>query len=386
MWSAHELIVAPATVAGVGARAIVRIAGDGTEALLRRIFVPMGVELPRPGESPRVVPGRLADEGLGRDWGELPVDVLFWPGPGGPIGGPLAEVQLPASAPLVDAVIAEACRLGARLARGGEFTLRGFLTGRLDLVQAEAVLAVVDARTPEDLSAALDRMAGGAGRALNHVRGELLDLLADIEASIDFADEATPDAVPVTPAWRTVAARLDGCRRSLDEVARSLVGRDATAADVPRVVLVGRPNIGKSSLFNALVGRDAALVADESGTTRDWIEARVSGDLGREWLLVDLAGLDASAACEDDLIASADILPESMVASMRASSASRSAHLPRANVTRSRRGSHQYPTYFISGVGGIVFELLTGMFNSFIMASKRPRTSSAASRPRMTSR
>ena len=305
MWSAHELIVAPATVAGAGARAIVRIAGDGTEALLRRIFVPMGVELPRPGESPRVVPGRLADEGLGRDWGELPVDVLFWPGPGGPIGGPLAEVQLPASAPLVDAVIAEACRLGARLARGGEFTLRGFLTGRLDLVQAEAVLAVVDARTPEDLSAALDRMAGGAGRALNHVRGELLDLLADIEASIDFADEATPDAVPATPAWRTVAARLDGCRRSLDEVARSLVGRDATAADVPRVVLVGRPNIGKSSLFNALVGRDAALVADESGTTRDWIEARVSGDLGREWLLVDLAGLDASAACEDDLIASA---------------------------------------------------------------------------------
>ena len=294
MWSADELIVAPATVPGRGARAIVRLTGDGLAALLEAMFMPQATSWPRPGEPPRVVHATLATDGLGREWGALPVEILCWPGPAGPVGGPLAEVQLPASAHLVDAVVVEACRHGARLARGGEFTLRAFLTGRLDLVQAEAVLGVVDARTPEELSAALDRMAGGAGRALAAVRDELLDLLADIEASIDFADETTPDSVPVAPAWSGIAERLDGCRRSIERASATLAARDAAATDLPRVALVGPPNIGKSSLFNALVGHEAALVADESGTTRDWLEARIGGTSGSDHVLVDLAGLDAA--------------------------------------------------------------------------------------------
>lgn len=301
MWSINELIVAPATVPGRGARAIVRLAGQRLAELL-----PALVDAdcwPRPGEQPRAVRGTLAAAGLAREWGPLPVDVLAWPGHGGPIGGPLAEVQLPASQPLVEAVVAEACRHGARLARGGEFTLRAFLAGRLDLVQAEAVLGVVDARTPAELSAALDRLGGGAGRALERVRGDLLDILADIEASIDFADEATPDAVPAGPAWAVVAARLDAARDAVDRVVATLAGRDAAACELPRVVLAGRPNIGKSSLFNAICGRAAALVADEQGTTRDWIEARMGGSLGRDWLLVDLAGIDAAGGGTDDAIA-----------------------------------------------------------------------------------
>ena len=301
MWSADELIVAPATVPGRGARAIVRLAGDRLADLLPRLVDADG--WPRSGEQPRVVRARLAADGLAGGWGPLPVDVLAWPGPGGPIGGPLAELQLPASVPLVDAVIAEACRHGARLARGGEFTLRGFLAGRLDLVQAEAVLGVVDARTPEELTAALDRLGGGAGRRLGEVRGDLLDLLADIEASIDFADEATPDAVPVGPAWSAVAERLRHGRDAVARVIATLAGRDAVAGDLPRVVLVGPPNIGKSSLFNAVVGREAALVADEVGTTRDWLEGRVPGGRGRDWLLVDLAGLDAAAGVAEGTIA-----------------------------------------------------------------------------------
>lgn len=298
MWSAHELIVAAATVPGAGARAVVRLAGDGLESLLPRMFTATGRGFARAGESPRVVQARLAADRLGREWGELEVGILQWPGPAGPIGGPLAEVQLPASKPLVDAVVAEACRCGARLARGGEFTLRAFLTGRLDLVQAEAVLAVVDAETPEELIAALDRMAGGGGRALAGVRDDLLDLLADLEAAIDFADESTPDDVPVAAAWAEIVRRLEHAAARIAEVATMLARRDAAAADLPRVVLVGRPNIGKSSLFNALVGREAALVADESGTTRDWLEARVgtgAGD-GPEFILVDLAGLTDSVA------------------------------------------------------------------------------------------
>lgn len=305
MWSSTERIVAPATVPGPGARAIVRLAGDRLGELLPHLFAAREPGWPEAGEPPRVVRAAFAAEGLGRDWGELPVEILCWPGPGGPVGGPLAEVQLPACGPLVDAVVAEACRHGARLARGGEFTLRSYLAGRIDLVQAEAVLGVIDARTPEQLTAALDRLAGGVGTVLARTRDELLDLLADIEASIDFADEATPDAVPAAPDWPAVAARLGGCRRSIDAVVATLTSRDASATDLPRVVLAGRPNIGKSSLFNALLGRDAALVADESGTTRDWIEARVPGEHGRDWLLVDLAGLDATPATEEEAVASA---------------------------------------------------------------------------------
>ena len=86
----------------------------------------------------------------------------------------------------------EACRLGARLARGGEFSLRSFLAGKIDLLQAEAVVGIVDARTPKELSQALDRMAGGVGRLVEQLREYLLDLVADIEAAIDFADDLAP--------------------------------------------------------------------------------------------------------------------------------------------------------------------------------------------------
>jgi len=298
MFSSHELVVAPATVPGPGGRAIVRIAGDGLEGLLARLFDASAPGFAAAAAPPRVVMARLAGDGLGREWGAVPVAVLHWPGPRGPIGGPLAEVQLPCSPPLVEAVVAAACRCGARLARGGEFTLRAFLAGRLDLLQAEAVLGVIDARSPEELAAALDRMAGGAGATLRRSRDALLDLLADIEAAIDFADETTPDAVPATDAawWREVGARLEAEHVAVAEIETHLARRGAGAGDVPRVVLVGRPNVGKSSLFNLLTGHAAALVADEAGTTRDWLQARLDGGTGPACVLVDLAGLPAGEA------------------------------------------------------------------------------------------
>ncbi len=296
MFSTTDLIVAAATRPGAGARAIVRLAGDGLDRVIAGLIDPNPPGFPNRGEPPRVVIGRLAASGMGREWGEFAVEVLWWPGPGGPIGGPLAEVQLPACSPLVADFIARACQRGCREARGGEFTLRAFLSGRMDLVQAEAVVAVSDARSPAELAAALDRMAGGAGRTLATVRDDLLDLLADIEAAIDFADEATPDAVPVGPVWQHVADRIAACDAAVGATRANLAARDAAAAELPLVVLAGPPNIGKSSLLNALVGRDAALVADERGTTRDWVEARLSDATGPRCLLVDLAGVDDAEA------------------------------------------------------------------------------------------
>jgi len=289
MFSPSDLIVAPATPSGSGLRGIVRLAGEGLAELVQRLVTIQPPGLAAPGHPPRLVRGRLA-AALADEWGALEVEILHWPGPGGPLGGPLAELQLPASVPLVAAVVASACGAGGRLARGGEFTLRAFLAGRLDLLQAEAVLSVVDARAPDELARGLDRLAGGAGGSLNCRRDQLLDLVADVEAAIDFADETTPDSVPATPQWTAVAARVVACDAALKAVADSLIERDATGADQPRVVLVGPPNIGKSSLFNALAGRDAAIVADERGTTRDWLEARL-GSEDAACVLVDLPGV-----------------------------------------------------------------------------------------------
>lgn len=296
-WSADELIAAPATPDGPGARAIVRLAGDGLATLLGALVeADDGVRLTPDPAPARVVTARLAGA-LAVAWGRVPVGILYWPGPAGPIGGPLAEVHLPCSAPLVDAVMAEACRRGARLARGGEFTLRAFLTGRLDVVQAEAVLAVVEASSPAELAAALDRMAGGAGAILRRLRDDLLDVLADVEASIDFADETTPDATPGigATAWRSLADRIDRTLAGVRDARATLQARGVAGAELPRVVLFGPPNIGKSSLFNTLAGRDAALVADAAGTTRDMLEVRmefIHPDAGAvACVLVDVAGM-----------------------------------------------------------------------------------------------
>ncbi|NBT14075.1 MAG: hypothetical protein EBS56_10950 [Planctomycetia bacterium] len=300
-----ELIVAPATVPGSGARAIVRLSGEGLATLLGQLVVPEPPESFTAGGPPRCLATRLHPM-LAATWGPLEVDVLWWPGPAGPTGGPLAELQLPASQPLVDAIIAAACSSGARLARGGEFSLRSFLAGRIDLVQAEAVLAVVDARTPDELATALDRMAGGAGRRLHAVREQLLDILADVEAVIDFSDEHAPDHLTSADAafWQAIDGRLAAAVRSLEEVAAHVDARDAASGDLPRVVLAGRPNIGKSRLFNTLAGRPTALVADEVGTTRDWITAHLE-EHDTACLLVDLAGIDRCVA--GDSVAAAAI-------------------------------------------------------------------------------
>lgn len=298
MWDPDDLIVAPATVPGRGIRAIVRLGGTGLDDLLAGLFVLPG---PLPA-APRAIQATLRPDRLGAEWGAIGVEILRWPGPAGPTGGPLAELQLPCSQPLVEAMVAEACRLGARLARGGEFTLRAFLAGKLDLIQAEAVLAVVDARSPGELSHALDRLAGGVGRDLHALRERLLDLTADVEAAIDFADERSPDSLGQSSAafWGGVIATLREIGHALEAAVVKVESRDAGARGrLPRVVICGPPNIGKSSLYNALVGREAALVADEAGTTRDWLETVVRGDSpglpgqpgAVEWLLVDTAGV-----------------------------------------------------------------------------------------------
>jgi tRNA modification GTPase len=207
----------------------------------------------------------------------------------------LAELHLPGSMPLAEAVLDAVCRCGARVARPGEYTMRAFLAGRLDLTQAEAVLGVIDATERRGLGVALAQLAGGVSRPLHALRDELLDLLARLEAGLDFAEEDI-EFISRDEIRGRLARAANIAAQSRDSL-RTRQRGDALA----RVVLRGTPNVGKSSLFNALAGdADAAITSHEAGTTRDYLTATI--DLGGVTCqLVDTAGIGGDeVACDVD--------------------------------------------------------------------------------------
>jgi tRNA modification GTPase len=167
--------------------------------------------------------------------------------------------------------------------------MRAFLAGRLDLTQAEAVLGVIDAVDRRHLDAALRQLAGGLAGPLGQLRGELLELLAHLEAGLDFADEdiefiRMPDLLE----------QLDHAAALVAGLNQQMTSRGAETGE-PRVVLMGRPNVGKSSLLNALVGDQAALVARSPGTTRDYLTHRIDMD-GLACVVIDTAGVEGRAS------------------------------------------------------------------------------------------
>ncbi|MBI5170112.1 MAG: tRNA uridine-5-carboxymethylaminomethyl(34) synthesis GTPase MnmE [Candidatus Eisenbacteria bacterium] len=173
---------------------------------------------------------------------------------------------------------------GARLARPGEFTLRAFLHGRLDLVQAEAVAELIGARSESMQRAALARLGGQLSRDLRGQLEALADALAEVEARVDFAEDVGGVEVPVE-----LVARLAAIAEALRAHLRGAAWGRAMREGVP-VVIVGQPNAGKSSLFNRLVGEDRAIVADVPGTTRDRVSATIERE-GARFTLSDTAGL-----------------------------------------------------------------------------------------------
>ncbi|AWM42224.1 tRNA uridine-5-carboxymethylaminomethyl(34) synthesis GTPase MnmE [Gemmata obscuriglobus] len=282
-----DTIVALSSAPDPGARAIVRVSGPNARAVVARVFA--AEPLPTSPGSRRFVRGVLRLSGVSSP---LPAVLYFFAGPKSYTGQDLAELHLVGSPPLVERLISDLLSAGARPARPGEFTMRAFLAGKKDLPQAEAVQAVIEAGTDSDLSAALEQLAGGVSRPLDALRDDLLNLLADVEAALDFADE---DIEFVTQA--ATVARVRGAVEHLEMVRKQLDARTLSGRSV-RVALVGLPNAGKSSLFNALAS-GAALVSPVAGTTRDYLTKPLAL-AGVPVELVDTAGwLDATDTIEE---------------------------------------------------------------------------------------
>jgi tRNA modification GTPase len=289
MFSPHDTIVAISTPPGHGGIGVVRVSGPKARSIVRALLEGEPALLPRHATFARVLdwPG-----GDGRATDVLDQVVVTWfEAPASYTGDDVVEISAHGSPVTLARILEQAMRRGARAAAAGEFTLRAFLNGKLDLVQAEAVADLIEAVTPEQARAACEQLEGGLGRAIGQVEASLFDLQAQVEAAIDFPEHrdqgghggGSPPAV--SAALDAVVGRIDTLLRGAERGRLLREGR--------HVVIVGPPNSGKSSLFNALLGCARAIVAATPGTTRDVLIERCAIG-GVPITLVDTAGLRAT--------------------------------------------------------------------------------------------
>lgn len=300
-----DTIVAPATALGASRASLIRVSGPGAQALAAHIApgafsrgCAAGVlPLPRPERAPL----------------DLPVELLRYPAPGSYTGQDVLELVVPGNPWLGERVLRTLVeREGFRLAQPGEFSARAYLAGKMTIAQAEGVAAIIAATHAEHLAAARELSDGRAGRECARLCDECAQVLALVEAGIDFTDQ--DDVVPIAPG--PLISRLDALRARIESRLGAAGGAEAAGA-LPRVALVGRPNAGKSTLFNAMLGRARALASPRAGTTRDVLEEELdlaadAPGAGRV-VLMDLPGLDPLAgegpqAAANAGLARADVL------------------------------------------------------------------------------
>jgi tRNA modification GTPase len=269
-----ETIIALATPPGVGALAVIRLSGPASRAIVDAL-----VSNRIDWQPQRAIYRTLAQGGAVLD----DVVLTFWRAPHSFTGEDTVEISCHGNPRIVEGIIRVALELGARAARPGEFTQRAFLNDRLSLTQAEGLLDLLYAPTERALASARAMKEGRLGESLENARAEIVDLLSHLEASLDFAEEGIePRLGP------EFTARLDQVQARLQELLRSApLGR--VLQEGALTAIVGAPNVGKSSLLNALLREDRAIVAPTPGTTRDLIEAACSVR-GLPLRLIDTAG------------------------------------------------------------------------------------------------
>lgn len=285
-----SVIAAVASGWGRSPRAIIRLSGPGTNELCNRLFDPS----PIAGGQMALARFRLTDTLL------LPCLLIRSDAPRSYTGEDAAEMVVPGNPALLERITARLCaEPGVREAGPGEFSARAYLSGRITLDQAEGVAALIAAQNDQQLAAAKSLMEGQTGSTYRAWTEEVATLLALVEAGIDFTDQE--DVVPISPA--SLAARLSRLTSAIRGTLGAAAGAEQLSA-LPRVVLVGRPNAGKSTLFNALLGRRRAITSPVAGTTRDAIvetlDLAPAVPCGSAVQLVDLAGLDAATSGEVD--------------------------------------------------------------------------------------
>ena len=276
--AAPPTIAAIATPPGRGGVGIVRVSGNSLEALIAAV----AGEVPAP---------RMATVTTFRDAAGAPLDqglVLYFPAPGSYTGESVLELHGHGGPAVLRLILARCIELGARIAEPGEFTKRAFLNGKLDLVEAESVADLIDASTSTAARAAARSLTGVFSQQIHTMVEALIELRMYTEATLDFPDED----IEFLRAG-DVVAKLSAIRETLAQVlARAATG--ALLREGLTVVLVGRPNVGKSSLLNALAREEAAIVTPVAGTTRDTVERRVE-IAGIPLTIVDTAGLRDTA-------------------------------------------------------------------------------------------
>ncbi len=284
----QRTIVAVSSGLAPSHRSIIRLSGSATSNILRnaltsaassacdRIDKFLSSDRPISDEFPCSLswPGR-----------SIVTRIYYWPDSRCFTGEPSAEVHLLGSLPIVESLLKRLVDLGAQPAHRGEFTLRSFLAGKLDLTQAEGVLGVIEAQGSEQLHTALEFLGGNLSRPVRELRVELLELVAHLEAGLDFVEE---DIEFISD--EMLAEHLSSIAIRLSTIAHRLDTR-GSGNKRRQIVLVGLPNAGKSSLFNALLGSERAIVAEQAGTTRDAIaETLLIANMPIE--LVDTAGIE----------------------------------------------------------------------------------------------
>jgi tRNA modification GTPase len=274
MFSTTDTIVAIATPPGRGGIGVVRLSGPDAAAISRQLLAHDGPLVPRHATFTTVRADALTDH----------VVATYFPAPASYTGDDVVELSAHGSPVVLHAIVAAGIACGARPAEPGEFTLRAFLNGRIDLMQAEAVADLIDASTPLQARAAFDQLDGTLTRTIAEIDAALFDLIARLEASVDFPEEGYHFVEPgaLGAAVDELISRLSAL---LNDARRGRLVREGL-----HVAIVGEPNVGKSSLFNALVGASRAIVTDVPGTTRDLVTEVVDID-GLRVTLTDTAGL-----------------------------------------------------------------------------------------------